>query len=388
MTTRRTRRRTTGTPTTTRTTGTPSRSGPCPRTRASPGTAHRGRHTPAKPPDGWQPRGVDERLQRTYAGLLKERGKDHSPFPHLVVRAHPDDRGARPVWPPVPCWLSPDIHLFPSSVVPLGGAVDLSRSVLTPTVGEEYTVGVHVWNLGRFPAYGVMVRAWWVEPGFFSGTPDPRYTPHFIGGAFTDLGDRDSGRAHRIVLLDQTWRVRDTGMLHQCLFAVAESAPDPWTTVFDANADRHIAQRNLTLLGPADDAKALFAMLHERLDPGAELRISLGAVRVGRLDGAVAAGMASKERPDGERAGLGGPPVFGRSKAVASVSVTRDGVLVTVGKEEERRVDGLGEAVLTALGAGGYTGKELGAGERVPGKGHVAVHLTTKETGYTVVLQR
>lgn len=346
-----------------------------------------GRHTPAKPPEGWRPRGVDERLQRTYAGLLKERGKEHSPFPHLVVRAHAGDRGARPVWPPTPCWLSPDIHLFPSSAVPLGGTVDLSRSVLTPTVGDEYTVGVHVWNLGRFPAYGVMVRAWWVEPGFFSGTPDPRYTTHFIGGAFTDLGDRDSGRAHRIVLLDRTWTVADTGMLHQCLFAVAESAPDPWTQVFDANADRHLGQRNLTLLGPAEDAEALLSMLHERLDPGMQLRIGLGAVRVGRLDGAVAAGMASKERPDGDQAGLGGPPLFGRVRTVATVSVTRDGMVLTVGREP-RKVDGLGEAVLQALGAGGYTGKDLAAGERVPGKGNVALHLTTKETGYTVVLRR
>lgn len=344
-----------------------------------------GRHTPATPPQGWRPRGVDERLQRTYAGLLQERGEERSWFPHLVVRAHPGDRGARPVWPPTPCWLSPDIHLFPASAVPLAGAVDLSRSVLTPTVGEEYTVGVHVWNLGRFPAYGVMVRAWWVEPGFFSGTPDPRYTPHFLGGAFTDLGDRDSGRAHRIVLLDRTWTVRDTGMLHQCLFAVAESAPDPWTAVFDANADRHIAQRNLALLGPADDAEPLFAMLHERLDPGAELGIALGAMRVGRLVGAVAAGAASKGRREGP--GLGGPPVFGRPRRVASVSLTRDGMVLTVDREP-RQVEGLGQAVLGALGAGGYTGKELGAGDRVRGKGHLAVHLTTKETGFTIGLQR
>jgi len=101
----------------------------------------------------------------------------------------------------------------------------------------------------------------------------------------------------------------------------------------------------------------------------------------------VAAGMASKERPDGDQAGLSGPPLFGRVRTVATVSVTHDGMVLTVGREP-RQVDGLGEAVLQALGAEGHTGKELAAGERVPGKGHVALHLTTKETGYTVVLRR
>ena len=50
--------------------------------------------------------------------LIKELGREHRPrredvYPYLLVRAFsPGDRGARPTWPPVPCWESPDLLLI------------------------------------------------------------------------------------------------------------------------------------------------------------------------------------------------------------------------------------------------------------------------------------
>ncbi len=197
--------------------------------------------------------------------LIKDVGRDHRPrredvYPYLLVRAFsPGDRGARPTWPSVPCWESPDILLIDAAYA---GPFSLSQLVANPTAGRRYRVFVRVWNLGLLPAIGVHVRAWYVNPGFFGGDPtNPAYQPVLIGGKMVNLDDRTRPSAMQVVELDQTWDIPATLTGHECLMAAASCPLDQWGGTLDANHDRHVGQRNLTILAGTDSAKQLLFTL-------------------------------------------------------------------------------------------------------------------------------
>ena len=63
----------------------------------------------------------DPHLGDDWRGWIAEIGREHRPrredvYPYLLVRAmSPGDRGRRPLWPPIPCWESPDILLVDAS---------------------------------------------------------------------------------------------------------------------------------------------------------------------------------------------------------------------------------------------------------------------------------
>jgi hypothetical protein len=224
----------------------------------------------------------------------------HTLFPYLLVRAVPRDYGGRPLWPPTPFWESCDIHLMPAGA----DKFDFARTVLNPTVGDTYSVWVHVWNLGRAPSIAVRVRAWWVEPGFFATPGDPRYPLHEIGAAYVDLNDRDSGRgAHQMVQLKPEWTVVGNQEAHECLLVAVESTTDPWAPTptgelaLDANAHRHAAQRNLTLV---TDENTLDAPIHAvtagATDRAQQLVVAGAQVDSGRLAGAQRADTSSRSR--------------------------------------------------------------------------------------------
>lgn len=352
----------------------------------------------------WRPGGLLKRITDTYGAELKRQPVDKTWFPHLLIRSAVNDTGARPLWPPTHVWLSPDLFVFPH-----GAPVDLAQSVSQPVAGRKYTVGVHIWNLGRFPAYGVAVRAWWVEPGFFTGSADPRYRPHFIGGTFTELGDRDSGKAHKIVAIPQPWTVLPEYGGHQCLFAVVEAFADPWTGRLAANEDRHVGQRNLSILAGAAEAIGLFDTLSKRLDIGDVLALSYGKVAAGRLAGAQTRGVSSS----GEGVKGGGPLEFwpdpkhvvdlrkgpaGWTRAAleapptsARIVRSRTGPIVRTRPPAGAT---LGQAIRAAMGAGGTRAVDLLDGTTVPtsdGGGRpssVALHLSARGGGYTVVVTR
>ena len=222
-------------------------------------------HTERPPGDlapGWTPTG---RTGEEAEGLIKELGGEHRPrredvYPYLLIRAHsPGDRGARPTWPSIPCWESPDILLIDASYT---GPFTLSQLVVSPTAGRRYRVFVRVWNLGLLPAVGVHVRAWFVDPGFFGGNPgNPAYQPVLIGGTMVTLDDRTRPGAMQVVELDQTWDIPATLTGHECLMASASCPLDQWGGALDANHDRHVGQRNLTILAGSDSAKQLLFTL-------------------------------------------------------------------------------------------------------------------------------
>lgn len=221
--------------------------------------------------DGWTP---SDHLAREAGELAAETGREHRPrredvYPYLLVRAaSPGDRGARPVWPPVPCWQSPDILLMDAAAT---GPFDPTQLVGSPTAGRRYRVFVRVWNLGLLPAVGVHVRAWFVDPGFFGGATGPAYQPQLIGGAMVSLDDRTRPGAVAVVELDRTWDIPETLTGHECLLASVSCPLDPWSGVLDANADRHVGQRNLTILAGSDDAKQLLWTLGSRVTGTLEL---------------------------------------------------------------------------------------------------------------------
>jgi hypothetical protein len=247
-------------------------------------------HLPPEDPN-YRPSGVNARIDQ----LLREappRHRTQTLFPFLFIRAVPGDRGGgRPLWPPIPCWESCDIHLLPAAVT---GGFDFSKTVLRPVAGDTYRIFVHVWNLGRFAAYGARLRVWWIEPGFFNGTNDPRYTPHFIGGTYFDLGDRDSGQSHHLIEVQPSWTVQMNQPAHECLIAAVDCATDPWDGSMDANSRRHVAQRNLDLVGGSENLAPLVAQLGAMFGAGQQLVIASSSVDNVDLTGAVKRGVSSQ----------------------------------------------------------------------------------------------
>ena len=217
--------------------------------------------------------------------LIKEIGRERRPrredvYPYLLVRAYsPGDRASRPTWPSIPCWESPDILLIDAA---FSGPFSPSQLVASPTAGRRYRVFVRVWNLGLLPAVGVHVRVWYVDPGFFGGDPnDPAYQPQPIGMAVVpQLEDRTKLGAMQTVELDRTWDIPSTLTGHECLLATASCPLDEWRGTLDANNDRHVGQRNLTILAGTDTAKMLLLALGQRVSESATLELRHGGAAV------------------------------------------------------------------------------------------------------------
>lgn len=237
------------------------------------------------PPSGdlapdWKPSRTPDDAEE----LIKEHGRERQPrredvYPYLLIRAFsPGDRGARPTWPPVPCWESPDIGLIDAA---WSGPYDTSQLVASPTAGRRYRVFVRIWNLGLLPAMGVHVRAWAVNPGFFGGNPNnPAYQPVPIGGAMVHLEDRSRPGSMAVVELDQTWDIPSTLTGHECLMATVSCPLDKWSGVLDANNDRHVGQRNLTILAGPQSAKEMLFTLGAAIAKGGTLELVHGGAAV------------------------------------------------------------------------------------------------------------
>lgn len=261
-----------------------------------------GRPDPDPGPDpdpAWQPPPgrVDE--WRAVFDRLTVRHRPHREvvLPYLLVRSLTSgDRGRRALWPPTPCWESPDISLIDAG---WNGPFDPSRLVASPTAGRSYRVFVHVWNLGLVPAVGVHVRAWWVRPGFF-GQPAgrPGYQPTLIGGTMIDLSHRRSPDCHRVVELDQPWSIPADVTGHECLLASASCPADPWLGGWAPNDDRHVAQRNLTVRAGPQDLVPLLQQLERDLPPDGAIHITHGGEAAGPLLQAVAGGRVPAPTPN------------------------------------------------------------------------------------------
>jgi len=283
--------------------------------------AHPPSHHGVLPPvdDGYEQSDTNERIDRL-GREERERPRTQTLFPYLYVRAVPGDQGARPLYPPE-FWESCDIHL-----VPVGsGPFDFADSVLQPVAGQSYRVFVHVWNLGRLAAYGARLKAWWIEPGFFT-SHDPQYNPHFIGGAYFDLGDRDSSESHRLVEVSKPWTVVMNHEAHECLMVAVECATDPWDGKLNANTHRHVAQRNLNLVAGTTNMAPLLSRLGAAVSRDAT-DLLIRHSTVGRADFSAAHDHGLARTADAPRGWNTSGLAFGReSLPLAAVRRGRDGL--------------------------------------------------------------
>lgn len=291
-----------------------------------------------------------KRLTAEYGELAKRhRPRREDVLPYELIRAFvPGDRGARPTWPPTPCWESPDILLIDAAYT---GPFDPARCVGSPVSGRAYRMFVRVFNLGLLEGAGTHVRGWYVEPGFFSGQPG--YEPHPIGGAYVDLEDRTRPGSHRVVELDLPWRIPASLTGHECLLATVECIADPWSRVFDANKDRHLGQRNLEIAVGAQNLTALIGHLGGRLPEGGALEILHGGAAVVPLLKAVTGG-----RLTGRDGRVAGRLMAADPRALAHGVPTGAGWhLLTAVRQRSTSMavptDVLAEATIRATGAAG-----------------------------------
>jgi hypothetical protein len=129
--------------------------------------------------------------------------------PFLLIRSYVGDVGARPLAPDHWNNVSPDVII--AQPLPAGAPPDLpvrgrgeaqdpafvARILTLLPIDMPVDVWIHVWNLGRAPAFGVRVRAWaW-------GTGNNNPFSGFLGGRRVDLGARDSETSHLLVRVGQ-----------------------------------------------------------------------------------------------------------------------------------------------------------------------------------------
>lgn len=290
------------------------------------------RRTPLAEPDpNWQP---DPTAVATWQGIYDDLSKERRPrrehvLPYLLIRSMtPGDRGQRPLYPPIPVWESPDILLIDARYK---GDFNTDLLVGTPTAGQNYRVFVRVWNLGLFPAYGVHVCVWAFGAGFVPGSQ------RIVGGTMTDLDDRTRPGSHRIVEIDRHWEIPRNAAAHDCLLASASCPGDQWSGALDVLNDRHVAQRNLTILTGDQDATRLLAILGDVLPMGATLEITHAGISGGRVLQGITGGRLWRA------SGVGDP--VEASVDPAPVELLRHGIagegeqhLLTVVREPDRTV--------------------------------------------------
>jgi hypothetical protein len=211
---------------------------------------------------------------RAWLGRREHPSRQDGLWPYLLIRAFPGDTGVRQ--PPVGYfWESPDIRVYEGDVHDPSAATP----VLNPTTGIDHTIFVHVWNLGRLPALGTKVRAWWANPSF-SFSPNSPEPPHFIGGTIVNLGDRSAPDCHQLVRIEGLWRPVVENGGHECLLAVAAHVMDPGGADFWASTDRHVGQRNVILASPQTDLMPLLNRLGSVLTLGSDLQLLHGGADV------------------------------------------------------------------------------------------------------------
>ena len=201
-------------------------------------------------------------LRRKFAqaviGLIREGESAKGPkfgrrtneyLPYLLVRAAAGDRGRRALT--IPFWESPDIFVAPrleARLAPDMPTTDAGQA----EAGVPNTLWAHVWNLGRAPAYNARVEFYWFNPrlGFDENSAN------LIGVTHVDLGHRYGGAAHRIVKCPVSWVPRYLNHGHECLMVrVFDPLTDPLTPrQWDANNDRHVGQRNITVVNASSPA--------------------------------------------------------------------------------------------------------------------------------------
>jgi hypothetical protein len=134
-----------------------------------------------------------------------------------------------------PWWMSPDIWTVPGN--------DPEGAPGTPIVGQPTYLWARVTNTGRSSVTNATVRYYWANPsvGFDRNTANP------IGTSNVNLAAGESAE----VLCLTPWIPEYVNEGHECVLAEAfhpSLDPLPATAAFDVPTDRHVAQRNLSVV--------------------------------------------------------------------------------------------------------------------------------------------
>ena len=170
----------------------------------------------------------------------RPKGDGFDAITYLYIRTHPQDTGAEPLPAGLSRWVSPDI-----AVVHASGVADTRA-----TVGELVNVRVTVTNGGGVQAVGALVDVFLSEPAT-SFTPALAQPLGTQGVTVQGSGTADASFA---------WVPTPTNAGHRCLAArVALYIPpdlyvDP--NVFDSRGDRHVAVRNIHVIGGVQKRRA------------------------------------------------------------------------------------------------------------------------------------
>jgi hypothetical protein len=165
-------------------------------------------------------------------------------LPFLLIRSINGDYGARPAQ--LASSSSPDVlATFGRAADPIGRVKTRDEAIEFTTHPTPYYGGVliasqtadvwiHVWNLGRAPAWGVRVRAWVIDSN----------GRHYIGGTSLDLPDRLDSNCHVIVKVASWTPVLPANVdeTQVTVRATADSISDVAKPNAGPSADRHTAE--------------------------------------------------------------------------------------------------------------------------------------------------
>jgi hypothetical protein len=275
---------------------------PPPKTEPEPGTVNLPHppppHFPTAPQPPWKvgkpPAGDLGEIPwfRGTAGGIAFRGPKFGPrkdefLPYLLVRSAAGDRGRRPVTGVF--WESPDIYVTPNQPADTAPLLPATLGGLA-AAGAPNTLYAHVWNLGKAPAGRLRVEFYWFNPALGLS----RANANLIGAAYIDLQNRFSLGAdwrpvegpsvayltkgsHAIVRCPTTWVPRFENGGHECLVV---RAFEPFLDAvahdqFSCVADRHVAQRNITVVQAASPAEIDIALDLGYLEQPADVVIDL-----------------------------------------------------------------------------------------------------------------
>ena len=193
-----------------------------------------------------------------------ERHDEHDRKPRyeieLMVRTFFGDTGVRPTTDPnLVFWESPDIWID-------GPSGDPDQA----TPGVTNTVNVHVWNTGLADCWAAHVDLYWCDPSV--GVTPALAQP--IGSTVITL----MGGEHKIVPFPWVPTLANGG--HECLVAqVYDPVTDPIISPFSPTLDRHVCQRNISVVTVAPGQGFQFVMSVPNLSNWAAVS-SLSAERV------------------------------------------------------------------------------------------------------------
>lgn len=212
----------------------------------------------------------------------RKRGRADSFLPYLLIRSVLGDRGDRPI--NVPFWESPDIWTAPgapedSPAIPPdhGGVVN---------AGQPTTLYAHVWNLGFAPLAGVRVEYYWFDPSLSIDSANA----NLIGIAECQLSGRGMDGSHKLVKCPSAWVPVMTNGGHECLLVRVSGIGDPiGGNPWQPWANRHIAQRNISVVAVGQNLAGLITSLNRTRTAGARVQLLQIGAREGELARFIAA---------------------------------------------------------------------------------------------------